>query len=71
MIVGFGYFVSEIGPFDCFLLVHNHSCMVNHDVFILFYRIMDLVRLMCRAQEWVFLLSKIESDAPTVMEVGI
>ena len=57
IIVGFGYFVSEFGPFDCFFLsVHNHSCMlpnsvVIHDIFMQFYMIMNLDRMMCQAQE--------------------
>ena len=56
MTVGFGYFLSELGPFNSFTTVHKHICifhnsMVIRDIFVKFYRITNLVRTMYLAQE--------------------
>ena len=28
--VGFGYFVSDLGLFDCFPSIHTHLCMLHN-----------------------------------------
>ena len=58
IMVTVSFFVSELWPFNCFILIfcNLHSCTLHnsltvHDIFMQFYRNVNMVKIMCHMQE--------------------